>query len=276
MTIDEKYNNAIQILHGYYDGKNERLRIASSVLKKNDFDTDLLGEFVSMICRRLGREGILKESPFTFLPSFEGIRDRERYQQLNRKMEMANLSFAEVKEIQSEIFSMDRIIIFVVDGKKLEEAYKNIKTISGRNADHDADRKAPLMKRPITGKSPRPVIRLITKHPDDGDYFRQDKRIKVNKRTLYYDVFDILFLESDQDGFLSYEQIENYLVKRKHPHIEDGGKRNKRIQNAILNEQQGFFRHAKIGSSVMKNKILDGRPLIEAARGNGLQLNNPS
>ena len=95
MTIDEKYNNAIQMLHGYYDGKNERLRITSLVLKENGFNTDFLGEFVSMICPRLGREGILKESPFTFLPNYKGIIDQEKYRQLSRKMEMADFSFAE-------------------------------------------------------------------------------------------------------------------------------------------------------------------------------------
>jgi hypothetical protein len=124
----------------------------------------------------------------------------------------------------------------------------------------------------IVGNS---IVRLITKHLDDGDYFYKDKRINVNRGTLYYDVFDILSSHSDQDGFLSYEHIENYLVERKHPHIEDEGKRNKRIQNAVLNEQQGFFRHAKIGGNAIKNKIPDGRPLVEAARGDGLQLNNP-
>jgi|GEM_PF-3217778 hypothetical protein len=126
MTIDEKYDNAIQMLHGYYDGKNERLRIASSVLKENGFNTDFHGEFVSMICGRLGREGILKESPFTFLPSDKGIIDQVRYQQLNRKMEeMPVLSYAELGRIQEEIFSMDRILTFVVDGGKLDAVYNN-------------------------------------------------------------------------------------------------------------------------------------------------------
>jgi hypothetical protein len=119
------------------------------------------------------------------------------------------------------------------------------------------------------------IVRLIAKHQDDGDYFYKDKRIVVNRKTLYYDVFDILFSYSDQDGFLSYEQIESNLVKRKYSRAEDDEKRNKRIQNAILNEQQGFFKRAKIGTSEMKNEIPDGTPLVDVSRGNGLKFNNP-
>jgi hypothetical protein len=119
------------------------------------------------------------------------------------------------------------------------------------------------------------IVRLIAKHQDDGDYFYKDKRIVVNRKTLYYDVFDILFSYSDQDGFLSYEQIESNLVKRKYSRAGDDEKRNKRIQNAILNEQQGFFKRAKIGTSELKNKIPDGTPLVDVSRGNGLKFNNP-
>jgi hypothetical protein len=127
----------------------------------------------------------------------------------------------------------------------------------------------------VGSKAKNNIIRLITKHEDDGDYFYMDRRINVNRNTLYYDVFDILFLNSNSDGYLSYKGIESHLVERKHPHIEDNGKRDKRIQNAISNEQQGFFKRAKIGSSVMKNKTPDERPLVEVDRGKGLKLNNP-
>ncbi len=301
MTIDEKYNNAVQMLWSYYDGKNDTLRITSLVLEENSFG----GDFWDMICPRLQREGILKEYE-TFFRGHEYVNQRRADEIWGALIRLGNFQMSrdsgegifnhlfvhdrhsfkildELRELEKnepqlkkELDSLPRIHTFVVDGKKLDAAYKNIKTISGGNADHNADRKAPLSGRSITGKSPRPAIRLITKHPNDGDYFYQDKRIKVNKRTLYYDVFDILFLYSDQDGFLSYGQIENYLIAQKYPHIEGKEKRNKRIQNAILNEQQGFFRHAKIGGSIMKNKTPDGRPLVEAARGDGLQLNNPT
>ena len=122
----------------------------------------------------------------------------------------------------------------------------------------------------------KPVARLIAKHTDDGDYFYDGKRIIVNRKRLYYDVFDILFLHSDQDGFLSYKEIDDYLIKQNRPLLDDEGKRNKRIQNAISNKGQGFFKYAKIGNRVMKNKTPDDRQLVELIRGEGLKLNNPA
>jgi hypothetical protein len=130
MTIDEKYDNAIQLLHGYYDGKNDHLRIASSMLEENGFGIDFYGEFRSMTCPRLAREGILRESPFSLLPSDKGIIDQEKYKQLSRKTEMTGLSWDEYGKIVSEMSSLDRIITFVVDGKKLEAAYRKSQTQS--------------------------------------------------------------------------------------------------------------------------------------------------
>ena len=119
------------------------------------------------------------------------------------------------------------------------------------------------------------AIRLITKSQDDGDYLFKGKRISASKATLCHDVFDILFSNHDQEGFLSYQSIDDYLVKWGHPQIDDEGKRAKRIQNAISNKQQGFFRYAKIGGNGMKNKTPDGRRIVEVVRGKGLKFNNP-
>jgi hypothetical protein len=116
--------------------------------------------------------------------------------------------------------------------------------------------------------------RLITKSTDDGDYLFKGKRISASKATLGHNVFDILFSHGDQEGFLSYQSIDDYLVKWGHPQIDDEGKRAKRIQNAISNKQQGFFRHAKIGGNGMKNKTPDGKRIVEVVRGRGLKFNN--
>jgi hypothetical protein len=115
---------------------------------------------------------------------------------------------------------------------------------------------------------------LITKSTDDGDYLFKGKRISASKATLGHNVFDILFSHGDQEGFLSYQSIDDYLVKWGHPQIDDEGKRAKRIQNAISNKQQGFFRHAKIGGNGMKNKTPDGKRIVEVVRGRGLKFNN--
>ena len=107
-----------------------------------------------------------------------------------------------------------------------------------------------------------------------GDYLYDSKRIEVAKKTIYYDVFDILFLNNDQDGFLSYEDIEKKLVKKGHASLEDKTKRNKRILNAI-SDSQGFFKLAKINGHKFKNKTLDGMLLVRNDGGKGLRLNNP-
>lgn len=109
-----------------------------------------------------------------------------------------------------------------------------------------------------------------------GDYFYDGKKIAMNRASLHYQVFNILYSHSDQDGFLSYEDIEKHLVKD-YNCLESGDEdtRNKRINNATLNKQQGLFRVAKVNGHRLTNTIPDKRKLIEPIRGQGLKLNNP-
>ena len=203
MTIDEKYDNALQMLHGYYDGKNERLRIARSVLNENGFNTDFHGEFVSMICPRLGREGILKESPFSFLPSDKGIIDQERYRQLSRKMEMADLSFTEFGKIQNEISALDRIITFVVDGKKLDTVYKKKKSVADGNATDSGIAKNTPASIYLIGDSivPSKIISMVLdedyQHPNRFAVQNNEGKEAVIKK-LYDIVYSLQFNASDK------------------------------------------------------------------------------
>ncbi|MHA1657520.1 MAG: hypothetical protein ACTSUT_00135 [Promethearchaeota archaeon] len=114
---------------------------------------------------------------------------------------------------------------------------------------------------------------LLSKN-NNGDYFYKDTRIKISSQTVYYKVFDSLYSERNQEGFLSYEDIENLLIERLVPELKNKQERNKRINNAI-STHQGFFRYAKVNSKKLKNKIPDGKKLIEIVRGKGLKLNNP-
>lgn len=116
--------------------------------------------------------------------------------------------------------------------------------------------------------------RLIEKDAR-GDYFYDGKRIGVNKEPIYYKTFDILFSDADQDGFLSYANIEKQLVKKEVSPAQSDAIRNKRINNVLINEQDGFFRFAKVNGKRLQNKTLDGRKLIKVMRGKGVQLNNP-
>lgn len=118
------------------------------------------------------------------------------------------------------------------------------------------------------------VRRLIHKDKS-GDFYYKDKKIVIPTGTLYYDIFDLLLTQSDQNGFLSYKQIEEMLNDRGHAPTGDEEKRNARIQNAITNENQGLFRNAKVGNTKLTNKVPIGGSLIEVVRGKGLKINNP-
>jgi hypothetical protein len=184
MTIDEKYDNAIQMFRGYYDGKNERLRITSLVLRENGFSTDFHGEFVSMICRRLGREGILKGNPFTFLPNSKEIINQEKYNRLYSQWEgvmsalmassdsdrynpqygfgpspAATKKLAEKEDLEKEMASLERIFTFVIDGKKLEAAYKK-RRFADDEKKSDADVKIEEEGRKLIKKNSAISVRL--------------------------------------------------------------------------------------------------------------------
>jgi hypothetical protein len=109
---------------------------------------------------------------------------------------------------------------------------------------------------------------------EHGDYFYNGEQINIPQETIYYRVFDALYMHRDQKGFLSYGDIEKYLIKAGENESGNETKRNKRINNAT-NKQQGIFRYAKVGDGQLKNETLRGQELIETIRGEGLKLNNP-
>ena len=113
----------------------------------------------------------------------------------------------------------------------------------------------------------------IISRNEDGNYLYEKKLIIVAKNTIYYRVFDIMFLDSGQEGFLSYFDIDKKLQQRGEQKIQDKRKRETRIRNAI-SDTQGFFRFAKIGDETFKNILKDGRKIIEIKRGKGLIFNN--
>lgn len=109
-----------------------------------------------------------------------------------------------------------------------------------------------------------------------GDYFYNGIKVEVPKSAEYFKAFDVLFTHCDQDGFLSYEDIEKGLVELGISKTEDRDSMIKRINNYILNKNQGFFRYAKVNGKKLKNKLPDGRLLVDKIRGKGLILNNPT
>jgi hypothetical protein len=111
-----------------------------------------------------------------------------------------------------------------------------------------------------------------------GDYYFNGRKIKIPKQTDYYIFFDILFNNSDIEGFLSYEKIEKIYEKQGGVPISDKDRLIKRIQNNLTNANQGFFRNAKVDGKDLKN-VIYGEKIIEpfvSDKGiRGLKLNNP-
>lgn len=107
------------------------------------------------------------------------------------------------------------------------------------------------------------------------DYYYDGKRIEMSHETIYYKIFDIVFSHCDQQGFISYANIEKHLVRRGCPASTNAEVRNKRINNALRNKYTGLFRFAKINGNDFENRTLNGQPLIKLKRGEGVFLNNP-
>ena len=118
--------------------------------------------------------------------------------------------------------------------------------------------------------------RLIEKN-ERGDYLYNGKLIEIEKATLHCDILDILLSHCEPDGFISYENIEKYLVdeKRQEPIVDEMASK-KRILNATTNKQQGLFKRARVGNEVLPNKTLGGAAILGPARKRkGLMFNNP-
>lgn len=109
---------------------------------------------------------------------------------------------------------------------------------------------------------------LITKK-GNGFYFRGTE-IDFGEDTKYKDVFDILYTNSIQSDFISYETINNELLSKKWEPVS-GKKIKKRIQNCITN---GIFRFAKINGRKFKNNASANKKLIKIRRGRGVEFNN--
>ena len=164
-----------------------------------------------------------------------------------------------IEDQQVEVYTF-RIAKCLIDKDKLKE---HIKLLEQSRSDIPTDQKIDAEKVGIKE-------RLITKDTR-GDFFYDGKHIEMNKDSIYYQLLDILFSHTDQQGFVSYEDIEKYLVQYSNPETTTSEERNKRISNALSNQ---LFRFAKINGKPLQNKTLNGKELVEVIRGKGLKLNN--
>jgi len=149
-SIEERRKNAIELFRSYYDGKNEAIKISSSVLEENGFGED----FWERICPQLQREGVLKEySKFLFpieyvnQPRADAIwKDLIRLSSMRiEEKEMEGIfnplfvhdkyswrvlnEFDELKKnepkIEEELKSIPTLYTFIIDGKKLKNVQNN-------------------------------------------------------------------------------------------------------------------------------------------------------
>jgi len=93
--------------------------------------------------------------------------------------------------------------------------------------------------------------------------------VEVKRTTLegwgrvFKRIFDIIFSHCTQTDFISYEDINGELIKRKWEEVPPK-KVAKRILNAINN---GIFRFAKIEDKKFKNELLNGDKILKTIRG---------
>lgn len=109
---------------------------------------------------------------------------------------------------------------------------------------------------------------------NDKYYFKGDL-LELNTKTKYYAIFDIIFMHSDKNGFISYDDIVSRLRLRGVKNDNDKEKNRKSINNAVINENQGFFRKAKINGKRISNQTPDQKPIMKAIKGEGVEFNNP-
>lgn len=200
----------------------------------------------------------------SLFPSLVGNEEIDTEWELGRKEAYAFLSRVEKRWFKSgkPTFQIPR---------ELQEKFDAIDKAMEDFRNHSQKANSILVRTAKELKDER-ALRLIERD-GKGDYSYNGTRIEMGKETIYYQVFDALFSHADQQGFTSYERIENHLVECGREPIDEDGKRDKRILNA-LSDGQGLFRYAVVNGTPLKNRTLDGKLLIDIVRGKGLRLNN--
>lgn len=116
------------------------------------------------------------------------------------------------------------------------------------------------------------IEKAIVFKNNQGDFFINGKLVVINKETIYYKVFNLIYENLDQANFISYGWLNTLLEKKGEVRLSDIEKQIKRITNAI-GKQQGFFKYAKVNGHQVENKVVSGMKLIETIRGKGLKMN---
>jgi len=107
----------------------------------------------------------------------------------------------------------------------------------------------------------------------NGDCHCNDRQIDFpNKNSLYFLLVRALYECAQVDGFCSYEEIDAFFVKHRHPTAENADQRKKRITNAL----EELYK-TRTDQKILFPKIAsDGNEIIEKDRfRKGLVFYNP-
>ena len=168
-----------------------------------------------------------------------------------------------------------KLIETKVNLKRFRKDYKEIENEAQKRGETNKKEliRGDATKENSIGSQSKQNAYYITKDRE-GNYYREGKLISVpNKDTLYYILFDVVYNLISEGGLVTYEEIEKSLRKRKVKSIKitpmQGAARNKRIQNNLTDNKNGFFRYASID-----NEVVGGKELIKVERTKGIRFNN--
>jgi hypothetical protein len=249
-NIDERYENAIRMLHHYYDGENECFEVSSSALKESSLSVDPLSEFTKAICPRLVREGILKESPFVTDNIFNGrFVNEAKFSRLCREMEGSTTDVA--VKMMNEINSLERMIPFVVDGRTLGNAYKALRA---KNEN----------------------ITLAQQHPSKKSLESLDLVAKMNPSKVIFLVLDKHFEVPIRCKVENAHGTETYIKKLHNIAYSFGNAPGKRVpydKNLADSINNKLFRISKV-NKYLKTNGLETPTLVQKSHDNTLVLKN--
>jgi len=96
-----------------------------------------------------------------------------------------------------------------------------------------------------------------------GNYYYRDKKLKFNKKSIYYHIFDYLY--SCPDNKATYSELNTHLAKSGFGDKNSTDKKKERIRNAIKVYEKSDAKFPKTIGEI---------PVFEVEYGVGLKLNN--
>ncbi|MCX6766837.1 MAG: hypothetical protein NT170_03635 [Candidatus Moranbacteria bacterium] len=205
---------------------------------------------------------------FQELEIFDSFNDEKQFLEYTVKASKENPKLS-IEEIQNQ---SESLCWFIVDDfKKIKRKIKELKSdkVSPETLKNNFEKAVQQEKRDENVYEKKQIDpNFIVKK--GKNYFLGENLIHFGENTQYKDLFDIIYSDCLQEDFVSYEDINKKLIEKNWKDIPKK-KINKRIQNSITN---GIFRFSKIDDKKIKNKLSNGKKILEIIRGKGIKFNN--